>query len=462
MPRSSIIQFVSAGMMQPKKRDHALARRQLYLNYGALTLATQLHIFGYDAVLRHGEHDDPESFVETLFTDGRLPSAWPVMLSMPSFYALTCTQAFCRAVKRRDPSARIVLGGRWVTGPDPLWLHSLIPEADLIVPGLGETAIWNALGIEPPAAINDDGVPTFGLRHSLVDDFQRFHPSIETSRGCGMGCAFCEERAIPLTALRNPIKVAEVLAETAAEYGEGGIHPYFQSSFFLPNVRWAAELQRAVEDRGLVVPWRCETRVDAMKPETVAALAASGLKVIDLGLETASLAQVGAMKKSPHPQRYLRSASRLLEACAENGVWVKVNVLLYAGETLETLTESQSWLDQHSAAIKGVSVGPVVAFGPPVQAEPFLHDLAQLGARPVEAQSAATTGVTRLHLSSQIDAGHAEQLSLELSRRYMDADAYFDLKSFSYYPRGYTRADFDGDVAASTANLLPFSIAIAA
>ncbi|MGW5841084.1 B12-binding domain-containing radical SAM protein [Methylorubrum extorquens] len=460
MPRSPAIQFVSAGLSQPKKRDHVLARRQLYLNYGALTLASQLNLNGHGVHLRHGEHEDPDTFAERLFADGRLPSAWPLMVSMPSFYALSWTQAFCRAVKRRDPKANIVIGGRWVTGPDPAWLHGLIPDADVVVPGFGEPRIWGILGLPSPQGTGDgEAPPAFGLHHRLVDGFERFQPSIETSRGCGMGCAFCEERGIPLSRLRDPLRLAELLAETVAEYGNGEIHPYFQSSFFLPNPRWATELQRTIRDRDLAVPWRCETRVDGLKPETVAALAASGLKVIDLGLETASPTQVRAMRKARDPERYLRAASQLLEACAANGVWVKVNVLLYAGETAETLAESQAWLDQHAHAIKGVSVGPVVAFGPPGLAGPFLRDLAAHGARPVDEGSAASTGVTQLHLSPRIDQAEAERLSLELSRRYMDADAYFDLKSFSYYPRGYTRGDFDRDVADCDAERLPFRVA---
>jgi hypothetical protein len=39
MALDAAVVFVSAGMFEPKKRDHALARRQLYLNYGALSLA---------------------------------------------------------------------------------------------------------------------------------------------------------------------------------------------------------------------------------------------------------------------------------------------------------------------------------------------------------------------------------------------------------------------------------------
>lgn len=280
MSQSSIIQFVSAGLLSPKKRDHTLARQQLYLNYGALTLATQLYLSGYETSVRHGEHEDPERFAEKLFVDGRLPSRWPLLISMPSFYALGWTQSFCRAVKQRDPAGRIVIGGRWVTGPDPDWLGRLIPEANLILPGLGEQAIWSAIGETPWCGADHDpnGPPLFGLRHSLVDGFRRFQPSIEASRGCGMGCAFCEERALPLSRLRHPDQLAELLAETAADYEYGDIHPYLQSSFFLPNLRWAVEPQREFDRRALRITWRCETRVDCMKPETVAALAAGGLK----------------------------------------------------------------------------------------------------------------------------------------------------------------------------------------
>jgi hypothetical protein len=38
----------------------------------------------------------------------------------------------------------------------------------------------------------------------------------------------------------------------------------------------------------------------------------------------------------------------------------------------------------------------------------------------------------------------------------MNADDYFDLKAFSYYPRDYARIDFDRDVAASDLARLPF------
>lgn len=460
MHRSNTVAFVSAGMLAPKKRDHALARRQLYLNYGALSLATKLSLAGHDAILMHGEHQSPVESLEALLVAGQLPSRYPLMLSIPSYYALPWAQEFCKLVKKKDPDCKIVVGGRWVVGPDPDWFRILVPETDQLVPGLAEPIIESLLNDfapnQPRLAVP---TPDYTLDHLLIVGQTAYQPSIEASRGCGMGCTFCEERDIPLERLRSPDAIAQSMSLIQQQYGDGEIHPYMQASLFAPNRHWAERLaDRTATQGGKSIQWRTETRVDAMKPGTVAALAAAGLKVIDLGLETASPKQILAMNKSKYPDHYLASASELLSACHNNGVMVKVNILLYAGETEQTLAETKAWLDEHATRIRGVSVGPVIAYGPPRTADVLLKRWATQGARPVDNHSAIETGITNIHLSPDFDATSAELISLDLSRRYMNANAYFDLKSFSYYPRGYTREQFDQDIRHSDASMLPFSI----
>jgi len=459
MHRSSVVAFVSAGMPAPKKRDHLLARRQLYLNYGALSLATMLKATGLKTMLVHGEHREPAEVVEQLLAADALPSSLPLMLSVPSFYALPWAQELCRIVRRVDPTARIVVGGRWVVGPDVDWLRVKLPEANVLVPGLGEPVIASLLTDAPDLRRLPAPTPDFTLDHTLVTDQLSYQPSVETSRGCGMGCAFCEERDIRLEKLRGPELIAEAMAEVQAQYGGDEIRPYLQASLFAPSAQWSAAFAAATAERGLRIAWRTESRVDALLPAAIEHLAQAGLKVLDLGLETASPTQILRMRKSKLPDRYLARASELLAACRAHGVHAKVNVLLYAGETAATLDETRRWLDDHAAAISGVSVGPVVAYGPPKTARILLDDWEQAGATAVDPLSADTTGITMVHLSRDFDAQAAEAASLELSRRYMDADEYFRLKSFSYYPRGYTRTDFDRDVAGSAQGSLPFRTA---
>jgi len=443
-------------MLSPKKRDHVLARRQLYLNYGALSLATILDATGLKTLLFHGEHEQPSVALRMLIESGSLPSRFPVMVSIPSFYALPWASAFCQLLRTAFPSSKIIVGGRWVVGPDPEWLQKKLPAADLLVPGLGEPLIQRLVnGVDDVRRLSAP-TPDQVLNHRLVFDHERYQPSVEASRGCGMGCAFCEERDIRLEKLRSPDQIACAIAAVSSQYNGGQIRPYLQSSMFLPSERWASALANSVSELGLNVHWRTETRVDALRPETIPYLAKAGMRVLDLGLETASPQQIVSMHKSSDPERYLRRASLLLRACRESGVATKVNVLLYAGETSKTLDETRTFLDEHIDSIAGVSVGPVVAYGPPKIADALLEEWAKSGATPVDSNSAAETGISQLHLSREIDQAEAESASLELSRRYMDASSYFQLKSFSYYARDYTRKDFDNDVRASPSSRLPF------
>ncbi|MGY0555082.1 B12-binding domain-containing radical SAM protein [Vreelandella sp. 2A-K22] len=457
MNRSNYVVFVSAGLISPKKRDHVLARRQLYLNYGALSLATKLHYLGHKTVLIHGDHMLPGQVLAEMKASGKFPSKYPLMLSIPSFYALSWAQQFCQLAKAADPDCKLVVGGRWVVGPDPAWLQTKLPEVDTLAPGLSEPYIVGFLNGNQILNHIEAPTPNFTLNHQLVENYSHYQPSIEASRGCGMGCMFCEERNIPIEKLVSPLNIAKSLSQIQEQYGGEKIHPYFQSSMFLPTSKWAASLAENTRRLDLDISWRTETRVDVMQTSTVESLAEAGLKILDLGLETASPKQILSMDKTDKPDRYLRKAEELLEACKKNGVMAKVNVLLYAGETESTLKETQDWLDHNSSNITGVSVGPVIAYGPPKTAEVLIKDWIVLGARPIDNNSADQTGITMMHLSKDIDSTEAESISLNLSRRYMNADDYFALKSFSYYPRNYSRSDFSRDIEASEKNNLPFS-----
>lgn len=455
---SKNVVFVSAGMLYPKKRDHILARRQLYLNYGALSLATTLDIAGYKVVLHHGEHNHPNETLERLIADSHIPSRYPIMISIPSFYALPWAKVFCQLVKTKFPSAKIIAGGRWVIDPDPNWFKTMLPEVDIVAPGLAESYIERLLTETPLLSRSSVPTPTFTLNHKLAYEYLKYQPSVEASRGCGMGCQFCEERDIPLQNLSHPSHIIKSLIKISEQYNGEEIRPYLQSSMFLPTAKWSEVFANEIRTAGIKTKWRTETRVDAMQLTTLANLAEAGLSVIDLGLETASPRQILAMSKSKKPDHYLRKAEQLLNACGKHGIKAKVNILLYAGESNQTLNETRSWLDHNSNYISGISVGPVIAYGPPKTSDILVNGWKELGAQPVDPKSAAASGITKMHLSKEFDENSAEIESLELSRRYMDSDSYFYLKSFSYYPRDYSKHTFQNDINNTNAKNLPFRL----
>ncbi|MEE3157721.1 MAG: radical SAM protein [Pseudomonadota bacterium] len=437
---------ISAGQLQVKKADTLINRRHQYLNYGLLSLATVLQRHGFDPVVLHGHFEHPQSLLLEAENLG-LDESLPILISLPSFYAVEWADLFMHQAKALYPSLRFIVGGRWVVGDNPERLKSLLPLADRVIAGLAEWQIVELLG----GARNSTGLLLGSpapqrslLDYRLLHQRELYQPSIEVSRGCGMGCSFCQERSERLQPLKPARQVVEELAATLLRDNLIEMTPYFEASMFVPTKGWVAEFTWALSEAELELRWRSEGRVDNIRPELMAELAAAGLAMLDLGLESASLQQLQRMQKSKKPQGYLNRASRLLEACAASGIKVKVNLLLFAGETDDSVAETLNWLDARKDLFYGVSVGPVIAYGWPQESESYLNELSQFGA---SLSHSPCFGVNHLNLSPQMSHTRALAVSREISQRYMNAERYYQLKSFSYFARDYRYQDFLEDVA---------------
>lgn len=455
-------------MLRPKKVDTPLARLHLYLNYGLLSLATRLNERGHPVILKHGGFSDPLRFVDGIPTEYLVGATAPLLLSLPSSFAIGWAREFCAEIKRIAPQLRIVVGGRWVTATDGAWIRAQIPSVDLVVFGTAESRIERlidrASGTTVPgtdryllgrgAPDDDVALPTLDFR--LVEQFAAFQPCIEISRGCGMGCNFCAEADAPLGDLRPAVEVVDELLNLTHIYS-GEIRPYFQASFFRPTSRWVEDLARMNAQKGLSVQWRAETRVDGLTPAQIEGLARTGLKVLDLGLESASPTQLRRMEKTTSPEVYLRRASSLLEACASNGVWTKVNVLLFPGESRATVDETVEWLERHRSKVKGVSVGPMIVFRYGEASSQYLDRIAEHGASAVNDGDLDRQGFAHLNLSRQMSHAESQDIARQISRMFMTQQDYFDLKSFSYFPRDFSQNQFSEVVASIPDSLLPFT-----
>ena len=77
-------------------------------------------------------------FVDDLEQTGHLESPFPILLSIPSSYAIEWSRVVCRRIKQLKPDALIVVGGRWVTADDGAWVRHQIPDVDLVIFGTAE------------------------------------------------------------------------------------------------------------------------------------------------------------------------------------------------------------------------------------------------------------------------------------------------------------------------------------
>lgn len=461
--------MISAGMLQAKKANNPSAAWHRYLNYGLLGLATRLQQHGYAPRVFHGHFDDPQAFVRNLHAAGHLETSAPILLSLPSSYALAWARGACQSIKLLKPHSKIVVGGRWVTADDGQWIRKQIPGIDLVVYGTADHFIHRLLDASrwPTLAQTDLSIfPRIDADHSqdlstldyrLLDGFDAFTPSFEVSRGCGRRCGFCAEGSVPLAPMKSAAALADEIEACQDVYGDKHLRAYFEASFFRPTSQWISSLGKEFAARGITTRWRTETRVDNMSGSQVHGLAKAGLHVLDLGLESASPQQLRRMHKTTNPDAYLRRASDLLKACRDEGVWAKVNVLLYPGEDKHSLDQTAQWLDEHKDCIKGISAGPLILYRYGQATHDFLDEIQVLGARPVAPDGLDSQGFTDLHLSASMSHEQAVAAGSAISRAMMSDRDYYDLKAFNYFARHVTFTQFSASLGNRNQSDLPFS-----
>lgn len=446
---------IACGLNEPKKDYNIISKRNLYLNYGLLGLCTLLKKQGYDVKQFQGEYWKPSELIEKINdTEFRLSSIeYPVIISIVSFLSLQWCQEITRILKI-EYGLKCIVGGKYVVDGNIEWLKKKLPYVDLFIEGAGERKIENAL-----SNIASNGLECLEyydtLDYSLVYDYKLYNPSIELARGCGRGCAYCADGTRKRSSVKDANSVIDELHFIEQTYDYEDFNLYFQMATFQVEDGWIELYKRRMHEFDKVFYWRCTSRIDTLDFKSISKLGQIGMRVIDLGLESASYRQLKFMKKTNNPKEYLQKAEKILHIAYESGIWVKLNILLTAGENYETLTETMQWLDENRKYIKGVSSNCETIYGPH---NDLIKSLKPLGATYVCDNDLEEKGYSYINLSDEINYDLAKKIAKDLSKNIMTADDYYDLKKYGYFPRNYSKKQFLLDVNDLCREELPFKV----
>lgn len=432
---SDLVLVVSAGMDKIKKDYMKRDLENYYLNYGALGLATILKKKQYNVKMYQGDYTSAKEFVDSL--PDLSNTKYPVLLSIPSFLAIQWCIDFSRELKEKYPNIKIVAGGRWVLDFNYDWCKSKLPNIDKFVFGCGEEYIEDILDYDVKKIYKGDAPPFKDLDYTILNNYKQYQPVIEVARGCFGKCDFCLESRYKTYNIKKPEDVISEAIKLCDVYQDKHLNIYFESAIFNPDEEWSKKFSELYNQKNLKFKWRATTRVDVFNKSNIAYLSKAGLKVLDLGLESASKKQLLAMGKTKNPEIYLSKASELIDGLYKYNVWSKLNILLYLNENEETIAETTSWLNEHRDKIKGLSVNPLTIYLNGENTYKYIDEISKTLKINIDTKELNKKGYMYIPLSSNINIEKAKSISKRIADDFMSKEDFLDLKKICYTKRIY-------------------------
>lgn len=213
-----------------------------------------------------------------------------------------------------------------------------------------------------------DLVDAEAYRRAWTGAHGRLSWNVVTSRGCPYGCNWCAKplfgRRYDQRSPRNAALEIRRLRDTVAPD-----HLWFADDIFGLTAEWIQAFADEVARLDARTPFTIQTRVNLMRPATVAALAAAGAEEVWLGVESGSQRILDAMDKGTRIDQ-VRTATRTLKQHGIRACWFIQ--LGYLGEEWDDVLMTRDLVREERPDDIGVSVAyplPGTRFHAKVQAQ---------------------------------------------------------------------------------------------
>ncbi|EGJ51475.1 B12-binding domain-containing radical SAM protein [Desulfocurvibacter africanus] len=429
------------------KKDVDGAINAKHLNFGILSIASLFpqSITIYDCQWKDNEVIKCE--ISKIIKEKRTEL---VGISLISAYSEKCAFYIAQVIHNDFPEVNIIYGGK---DHAPYIAKDLLDlyHAKAVIKTEGESFFNNLLKndrrihdcpgviykdingkiIETDDEPNYIDIPSYD--HSLYPNHLDYVPSIEISRGCNKECLFCTNNK-SIQRQKNTDDIIREIEILKSTYGHE-FCAYFQTPHFLLSKKELLKIigYRNRKDR---FTWRTQTSVNYLSEEHIKLLYAAGARAIDVGFESASLSMLQRMEKTKSPTEYLHQMKVALSIAADVGLRLKLNILLFAGETPETLLETANFLKDNLLSFHSFSAYPVMIYPGP-RSEFFVSKIkSEFGGETYALPGSKS--IQAVNLSPLINYEKALKIALLLGKSYQSSDMYLSQRRIGYLPHGYS------------------------
>lgn len=215
-------------------------------------------------------------------------------------------------------------------------------EVENIAPAIGQGNIPS--GIVSAGFVEDldslpypdwDGFDIQPFRYQIITRRGTTLPMLG-SRGCPYTCNYCPYLVNARFRARHPANVVAEIEYLVRKYGVRGVS--FRDPNFTFDLDRAAEFARLLLKRNLDVRWSMEARTDRLTPELLGLLYRSGLRSVEVGVESAS---GGTLRGNARKAIAREHQERIIRYCHRLGVRVIANYTLgLPNDTLEGIRDT--------------------------------------------------------------------------------------------------------------------------
>lgn len=192
--------------------------------------------------------------------------------------------------------------------------------------------------------------------------------TIQSSRGCVFSCSdYCPYTALQGTKWRNR-SVQNVLDEIKYDIEKFGVRGIlFRDPLFTFNKNRVSEIAQGIIDNKWDLEWGCETRLDLLNKDLIDLLYKSGLRSINVGIESADPEICKSGKRVPIQ---IQQQEDIIKYCDKLGIRISAFYIIGLGEdTVESVRKTMEYARMLNTHIAQFTIST------PYPGTPFYHQM---------------------------------------------------------------------------------------